>query len=445
MAGRKSKPKMALNTELGVSSQFGVGDAFRQDEWMAKLRGTRGIRTFREMKDNDPIVGAILTAMEMMTRALDWSVKPADDSAEAKTYATLCEDALFKHMDSPFSELVTEILSFLPFGFAVFEHVLMRLPNGDITIKKIAPRAQWSLQRFEIDRDGTFLGVRQSTYRGSVYIPLEKMLHFRTVSQNRDPAGRSILRNAYLPYYYSSHIREIEAMSIERELNGLPVGRVPVEYLSDGASDDQKAFVSAFKEILSSIKINGKSSVILPSDLQEDAEGKLSDKYLVDMTLMSSTGSRDVDTSKVILRNDQDIARSVMADFVMLGINDRGSFALSESKSDLFLKALEGHTGTIKSVFKDQMFYRLGQVNGFDTELVPSLEHGPIKPISLTQLGEFIDHLAGAGAPLFPDDNLEDHLRKQGGMPVRSEPSNIVVPPVDEGDGDEKDLPVKPE
>lgn len=424
------KPKnVARGAELGVSSQFNPGDQFRQDEFLGRLRGMRGIRTFREMKDNDPIVGAVLTAMDMMIRALEWEIQPADDSPEAKRLADICRDALFIHMDSPMDELVTEILSFLPFGFAVFEHVMKRLPDGTITVKRIAPRVQWSLERFVIDTNGNYLGVRQYTPKGSVTIPINKILHFKTVSHNRDPAGRSVLRNAYLPYYYSSHIREIEAMSIERELNGLPIGRVPAEYLAAEASDDQKAFVAAFKEILSSIKNNGKSSVILPSDLQEDADGKLADKYMVDLSLVSSSGSRDVDTSKVILRNDQDIARSVMADFVMLGINDRGSFALSESKSDLFLKALEGHTGTIRSVFKSQLFTRLASFNGLDPALAPKMVHGPISPVGLEQLGNFIDRLAGAGAPLFPDDRLEDHLRKRGGLPEREIASEDMPKP----------------
>lgn len=423
-----AKPKsVKITTELGVSSQYNPGDQFRQDEFLAKLRGMQGIKTFREMKDNDPIVGAVLTAMDMMIRAVEWKVTPYDDSADAVALADLCRDALFQDMDTTFEELVTEILSFLPFGFAVFEQVLKRREDGYITIAKIAPRAQWSLERFIITNEGEYQGVRQRTWRGSVDIPINKLLHFKTASNNRDPAGRSVLRNAYIPYYYSTHIREIEAMSIERELNGLPVGRVPSEYLSASASADAKAFVAQFKEILSSIKNNGKASVILPSNLQEDGEGRLSDKYEVDMSLVSSTGSRDVDTSKTILRNDQDIARSVMADFVMLGVNDRGSFAMSESKSDLFLKALEGHTGTIKTVFQSQLFKRLAQLNGFSPKITPTLTHGPIKPVSLEQLGEFVDRLAGAGAPLFPDDKLENHLRGRVGLPERTEPSAMLI------------------
>ena len=98
-------------------------------------------------------------------------------------------------------------------------------------------------------------GVRQNTSRaigGAAFIPVEKLVHFRTSSLNDDPSGRSILRNAYTSYHFATHIEMIESIAAERELNGIPVGRVPAEYLAPNATEAQTAFVNADSTVLGS-------------------------------------------------------------------------------------------------------------------------------------------------------------------------------------------------
>ncbi|WP_155274431.1 hypothetical protein [Piscirickettsia salmonis] len=44
---------------------------------------------------------------------------------------------------------------------------------------------------------------------------------FRTTSRKGNPEGRSILRNAYQPWYYKKNLESIESIGIERNLVGL--------------------------------------------------------------------------------------------------------------------------------------------------------------------------------------------------------------------------------
>ena len=40
--------------------------------------------------------------------------------------------------------------------------------------------------------------------------------------------------------------------------------------------------------------------------------------------------------------------------------------------------------------------------------------------VTITDLAQLVTTLAGAGADLFPDTNLEDFLREKGGLPPKS-------------------------
>jgi hypothetical protein len=46
---------------------------------------------------------------------------------------------------------------------------------------------------------------------------------------------------------------------------------------------------------------------------------------------------------------------------------------------------------------------------------------GDIETPELSEIAEYIKSLASAGAALFPDTELENHLRRIGGLPERKE------------------------
>jgi AcrR family transcriptional regulator len=106
-----------------------------------------------------------------------------------------------------------------------------------------------------------------------------------------------------------------------------------------------------------------------------------------------------------------------MADFVMLGANDRGSFALSKSKADLFLRALEGYADTIAAQLNRKLLPYLWELNGMSQDDMPKLVRGRVAPVDLEELGQYIQRLALSGVDLFPDENLDKHLRDVAGLP----------------------------
>ena len=407
----KKLSETAAKIELGVYGKNTYTGDIRADEFLQELKGKKAIQKYKEMRDNNAIVGSIMYAVEQTLRDVKIDVVPADDSEEAKREAEFVKSVL-DDMDHPLDDHISESLSYLTYGFAWFEVVYKtrqgdarspkknsKFDDGRIGVKKIAIRAPWTVESFEVDQtSGEVLGMWQEAAWGKMpkMIPVEKSLYYRTTSLNNDPSGRSVLRNAYVSYTYLNKIQSYEAIAIERELHGVPVGRMPAEYLSSDATTDQAALRSQFERILRDLKNNEQGYALLPSDLYVDADGKPTNQRLMDVELITANGSRSIDIDPVVKRYQHDIARSLMAEFLMLG-SGSGSYALSKTKTDLFLRSLESYINTIVDVLNKQLVERLWQLNGLDWATMPKLVAGDVAPHDLREIASFLRNLNGAG------------------------------------------------
>ena len=404
---------------LGVAGDNTSNGQIRADEFLPELRGKKAIRKYREMRDNDSTIGAVMYATEQVLRDVDLKVMPANDSAEAKKEAEFVESVL-DDMDHTLDDHIAESLSNLSYGFAWFEVIYKRrtgptersdkkrskYTDGRMGVRKIAIRAPWTISRFDVDQQtGDVKGIYQdgSSYNNSNYIPTRKSLYYRTTTINGDPAGRSILRNAYTSYEYVNNLQSIEAIAVERELAGIPVARIPAEYLSGDATASQSGFVNNLQSILRDVKFNEQGYIILPSDTYPDKDGAPTNQKLVDDELMSSSGSRNIDIDPIVRRYQHDIARSVLSEFLMLGGGNTGSYALSKSKTDLFLRALESYIQAIVDVLNKQLVERLWELNGLNYDLMPQIVAGDVAPHDLREIAGFLRNLNGA------DINVSDH------------------------------------
>ena len=397
---------------LGVAGQNTQNGQIRADEFLPELRGKKAIQKFREMRDNDSTIGAVMYATEQVLRDVDIKVMPADDSEAARKEADFV-DSVLKDMDHTLDDHIAEALSSLTYGFAYFEVIYKRrggplersdkkkskYADGRIGVRKIAPRSPWTISKFDVDqKTGDVLGVYQdgSGYNNTNYIPTRKALYYRTTAINNDPAGRSILRNAYTSYEYLNNLQAIEAIAVERELAGIPVARVPAEYLSPDSSSAQSQFIGNLQAILRDVKFNEQGYIILPSDTYPDKDGSPTSTRLVDVELMSSNGTRNIDIDPIVRRYQHDIARSVLSEFLMLGGGNTGSYALSKSKTDLFLRALESYIQAIVDVLNKQLVERLWELNGLPYDLMPTIEAGDVAPHDLKEIASFLRNLNGA-------------------------------------------------
>jgi hypothetical protein len=196
----------------------------------------------------------------------------------------------------------------------------------------------------------------------------------------------------------------------------MPVALVPPQLLSDNATTEEAAALTQIKKIVRNIKRDEQEGIVFPLAYDPDS-GNLA----YDLKLLSTGGSRQFDTDKIINRYDQRIAMTVLADFILLGHEKVGTQALSVSKIQLFSDSLNAWLTNIAAVFNTYAIPRLMRLNGFDPAVFPVLRFDPSRNVDINVIGDYVAKLAGAGAALFPDASLEDHLREIAGLPGTSD------------------------
>lgn len=408
--------------EIGRIGQKRYGGIFFE-EFLRDLQGIRGIQAYREMADNDDTVGAILFAVKMLIRHTKWNVEPGGDSEKDREAAEFVESCM-GDMQATWTDTISEILSFLTYGWSFHEIVYKRrmgktknrrtnskYSDGLIGWQKLPIRAQDTLYQWEYDNYDNLVGMTQQPPPDfEIYtIPMRKAMLFRTESAKDNPEGRSILRNAYRSWYFKRRIQEIEAIGIERDLAGLPVFHAPEGTdIWDSQDEEMKKINAALTGMVKSIRRDEYEGIVLPHGFEFE--------------LVSTGGARQFDTNAIINRYDTRIAMTVLADFIMLGHQKVGSFALSSDKTELFSVAISSFLDVICETFNNQGIPALIDINGEHFDGItdyPKMRHGEIEEVSLKEAGQFIKDMTGIGV-LVPDDGLEDYVRELGNLPERT-------------------------
>lgn len=435
-----------MANEIGSTGLSRSNDGQISEEFLPNLQGRKAIEAFKEMSENDPVVGGVLFAIVMLVRGVEWFAEENSESDNAEEEAKFLQECM-DDMSHSWAEHVTEVFTMLPYGWSFFEVVYKQrqgdrgeggdsssFDDGRIGWRKFAIRAQESLDRWEFGEDGGMQALVQTPapdYKERV-IPVEKGLLFRTTSVKGNPEGRSALRNAYRPWYYKKHAEEQEAVGIERDLAGIPFAEVDADILRDDASDAQKALLNEIKKIVQNIKRNKMEGVVWP--LVYDENGN----QLYRLSLMAGGGTRQYNTSEIIQRYNQHIAMTMLGDFILLGHEKVGSFALSSDKTDLFAVAIGAYLDMMQAVYNQYAVPRLLRLNGMPTKNPPRIKHKDIEDQPLDSLVNYLQGLAGLGVQLFPDDQLEKHLRELASLPEKSqELDDSATTEEDGGYGDE--------
>jgi hypothetical protein len=399
-------------TEIGKTGlRWSAGYIY--DEFIASLRGSKGIKTYHEMEENDSIVGACMHAIKQILRESRWDVKPADDTqADTKKDAEFLE-ANMTGMQRSWNEFFTESLSFLTYGFSLFEQVHRYDKRwGRYMWDKFSPRVQRAHEKWDLDEHGETIGFwqRPAPDYKAFYIPMDKALHFRTEPHGANPEGKSILRNAYRSWWFKKVIEEIEGIGIERDLAGIPVMTMP-EGL-DPTSDDEEVTsqVADAKELIANIRRDEQDGILLPHGWE--------------FTLLSSSGQRQFDTVSVINRYNKEIAVTVLGQFVMLGMERTGSYALAREQTDMFYQCLEGWADATATTINRHAVRKLFAYNGITEDMrpLPYIVHTPIRRFTLKDVAYYVEHLSGEKVnALEIDDGVKAFLRRYGRLEEYSE------------------------
>ena len=193
---------------------------------------------------------------------------------------------------------------------------------------------------------------------------------------------------------------------------------------------EMQATLARAEMIVSSVRRDAREGLVLPG-------GENGWKF----ELVTSGSRRQFDTNAIIDRYDKRIATSVLADFVMLGQQAVGSFALADSKTKIFALAIGTYLNAICEVFNNQGIPRLIDINGDAFKGItdyPKMVHGDIETPDLQAFATYIKEMVGVGV-LQPDEQLEEVVRRVGGLPEKVEsPAPVDPQPGEDGQGEKK-------
>lgn len=421
--------------EIGTTGLRQYG-GFVLEEWLARLRGKWGAWAYREMMDNSPIAGGIIFAIKMLAKQCEWEV---EDDVELSYLPCGFVESNMHDMSHTWGDTVSEALSMIGYGWALHELVYKRRQGGDplpeagflevlggdgaeteedpgdvppssqysdglIGWRRIPVRAQETLMRWKFRGYSGLRGMEQVDWHGGKHlIPIQKALLFRTETTRNNPEGRSMLRNAWTSYYAIQNIQAIEAIGIERDLAGIPVATPPEGV--DLYSPENAELRAEVQELVTTIRKDEDEGVVLPSN-----DWKLE--------LLSTGGARQIDTDAVIRRYENRMTTSVLADFLMIGQDSVGSYAMVDVKAELFGVAVDAILDMICEVYNRYAIPRLLALNGMKPDKRPKIKHSSAGRIDLRLVGEFLSNLSVAGAPIPWTEDMINHLFRAGAMPA---------------------------
>lgn len=417
------KPDLKVLGSTGLK-QF---NGYVLEEFLPELHGPRGVRLYREMRDNDSTIGAVHYTIKNLARNASREIVPAKDGQEEADFIMGAMD----DMSHTFDDLVSEIFSFLPFGWSYFEQVFKRregdsrdpskrskYTDGKIGWRKIAIRSQETLLRWEFDDDGGIRGLWQLApplYQVT-FIPIEKSLLFRTELHKGNPEGRSLLRNSVIDYFYKKRIQETEAIGISRDMTGLITMEVPQEMLSDNPPPGLASLRSQLEVMLSSIHRDQREFAMIPPEIGPDGS-----PTGFKLKLLASGGKRQMSAGDTIMRLSKNIAMTMMGELIFMGNDKAGSYAMSKTKANMLGTAVGTMLSSAGSVFHRFAFPKLLKLNGLDPRKAPELRFSKVFAPDPEEIANYVTRLSAVGA-IETGKELSDKLLDIAGLPISTSP-----------------------
>jgi hypothetical protein len=412
--------------ELGVTG-LKRASGYLDEEFLPQLRGRKAVQVYKEMSENEPLVGALLFSIDRLLRNQEWRVEPAGKSRDDGNAARFVEDCM-EDMEHTWDDFISEALSSLVYGWSWHEVVYKRRQgiwarnpqqqskhsDGLVGWRKMPIRAQETLLRWVFDDSGETLAMIQLApplYQTTT-LPRSRSLLFRYRHHKGNPEGISMLRTMYRPWYMKKRMEEFEAVGVERDLAGMPVVKVPAEYLKAKPGSEQAKTVEAFKKMVKGVRRNEQEGVVFPIAYDQDSK-----QPLYSFELLGGGGGRAFNTDQIIRRYEERILQTVLADFIMVGHQSVGSYSLHTDKTGIFRTSLNSISQSIADELNRSAMPRLFRANGWKPEALPKIVPNDVDSPDIAQLAQFMGAMASSGITWFPDGDLENFVRDAARLP----------------------------
>lgn len=400
------------------------------EESKRELRWPAAGSTYRKMA-YDSSVKSALNIFNILIGKVPWNVgyrKGAKkETIEAAEFLTFC----MGNMDNQYlwSDFITEVLSYLQYGFHVSEKVYTKVKTGrwqgKYKWKKLATRSQDTLYEWVMDeRNSELLGVKQNPSiiglnapEGEVMIPRNKFLHFKYGGNRDNPEGESPLKGCYTSWKYKTLVEDYEATGVAKDMGGIVEVGIHVDYLAKAEanpSGPEAKVVERMRADAANLHA-GEQAYVMKPIAYDDRGNPLFTFGLKGI----DGGGKQYNTDDIIRRKQNEILTVFVADVLKLGQDGKGSFALSDSKNNQLTLAVQYHLDLIKNVLNNDLIPQTLALNGwnFAPEDMPFFEYGDIDDRDLDVLSKFIQRVTAVGA-ISTDKTLDEALRKVADLPA---------------------------
>jgi hypothetical protein len=393
----------------------------------------------------DSTIAASLSLFEMMLERVEWRIEAPIGANELQNKRAEFINQCIDDMDHSWRSFIKEVCSFLVYGFSPHEKVFRKryysngskFNDGYVGWKKLPIRSQDTIVGWQFSDDGRdFVGIVQdlalvnNSYRlfkiaeagnTRITIPAEKLLNFKYNAKRNNPQGNSPLKQVYVAWKFRTSIEEIEAIGISRDMGGMPVLRIPPVYMSEDATPEQKAIYEYYKSVIRNIQNNEQSGLIIPNAY--DPESRMP---LFDFELMGVTGGKQYDTDKIIRRWDNKILTTLFTDFLKLGQDQVGSFALAGEKTNLMIMAVEAIISEICDVINSDLIPQTFQLNGWSETEYPKLVACELDDVDIDAFSSAVQRIFSVNAVEMDRDVYNDIRKKVFQLQPKPEDEEVV-------------------
>ena len=386
------KGKTGLRRTSGIPSTI-------YEERKRDLRYPIAAQTYKDMSTEAPVIASILYLCNSAIRSLEWTVQGDDE--KAKEFLQYNID----NLDVPWSQVIEEALSALIYGFCFLETIYRTdAKTGRIYWRDFSPRSQssligWKYQSDESDNCTHFIQWDPSSGR-TIDIPLHRGVLININKTRKNPEGQSLLRSCYVPYRYLQQLQQIEAIGIERALNGFPVIKTPDGVNLNDESPESQLIRDEIEKMGSGVRNDSIDYIAMPTTWE--------------IELMTPNNSKTVDVDKTIKRYNSQIASSFSANIQDMASAVNASAA--NVQQTLLNQALQTFTDNIAETFNKYAVDKLLRMNNIKgkARLVP----GRIKQPTVSEIALLLRAMDGN---INGDMELMNTLRTLVGLPLLDE------------------------
>lgn len=421
MPKRKSRVDKVAANPMDNPERFRLGEigytgnkmfnGISQEEIKRELQHPHSIKTYKSMSMHPAIAAALNLYQSMVSKAIFRIFPPKSATEEEKTRAKLVAEML-EDMETPMEDVIINIMSMSVHGYSVFEKVYRRRTfesgsaynDGVIAPKKLAFRNQESIEKFIFDATGNDLvGVKQNLdgiadpygrnsarIQNTVVLPRGKFMLFNIGRNRTDPYGTSPLRDVWAHWKMLNYFEELEAAGAAKDLQGLPVLKIPAQYMAADADEGQKAMYENFKNIVRNLQQNTQSGVILPSTVDDTTKTEL---FSIDL-LSTEGGKKAFDIDKIKAYYRAMIFIGLSADVLLMGNTNTGSFALGGIKTSLTASFVESMLKRIVQVFNEDLIKQIYFLNDWDISRRCKMDYEGFEQADLEGFSKAIQRIA---------------------------------------------------